>query len=438
MTKVIRKTTLTKTTATITSSPTTPALYVSTTGNDANAGTLSSPLRTISQAARLAIPGTTVIVRGGTYNEAVTISSSGTAAANIAYKPYSGETVVLSGSSLPAKTDVVSIYGNYIQFQGFEVTNASNHGIIAWGNHDVSIVGNSVHGSWSGGIWVGGDTVGQSHDNLIQNNTVYNNVLQNQARTSSSGWSQGISAADSDGTRIIGNNVYQNYGEGIGSVQSNRVEISANTVHDCYSANIYLDNAPNSVVNANFLYSSGDQGFFTNGHAADGIAAAIETYSLQRPLSGLIVTNNIDVGDRSGFYYGNYGHGGGMQNALIASNTFVNETGEAINLDIDAGHSGNRVVDDIFYRAISGTLATGSSSAATFDHNDWYGGYAGLFSSPTDIVANPMLVKPGSFVASDYRLQSNSPALTSGTALPQVTTDYFGVVRTAPSTIGAY
>ena len=45
--------------------------YVSTSGSDNNAGTLSKPWRTIQKAANVAVGGDTVLIRGGTYNERV-------------------------------------------------------------------------------------------------------------------------------------------------------------------------------------------------------------------------------------------------------------------------------------------------------------------------------------------------------------------------------
>jgi len=55
--------------------------FVSTTGNDANAGTSSAPWRTIQHAANSVHAGGTVQVLGGVYNESVTIPSSGNATA---------------------------------------------------------------------------------------------------------------------------------------------------------------------------------------------------------------------------------------------------------------------------------------------------------------------------------------------------------------------
>ena len=61
-------------------------LYVATTGNDAAAGTVDAPFRTISKAAGMARPGDSVTVRGGTYFENVRIDSKGTAAARIVFR----------------------------------------------------------------------------------------------------------------------------------------------------------------------------------------------------------------------------------------------------------------------------------------------------------------------------------------------------------------
>ena len=60
-------------------------LYVATTGSDSNPGTATKPFKTISRAASLAKPGTTVHVAPGTYLGNVTTNVSGTATARIRY-----------------------------------------------------------------------------------------------------------------------------------------------------------------------------------------------------------------------------------------------------------------------------------------------------------------------------------------------------------------
>ena len=413
-------------------------LYVAKSGSDSNSGTIDRPFRSISAAARVATPGTQILVRGGTYTDPVTISTSGTASAAITVKPYAGETVDLDGSRLAAKTDMVSIFGSYVNFQGFDIANAPGHGIIAWAAHNVTIASNSVHGSELGGIWVGGDVVGQSYSNAILNNAVFDNVLNNQSHSMFNVWPSALQAAMSDNTKITGNTVYNNQGEGIDSLLSDRTLISQNTVHDNYSANIYLDNAPNAVVDRNFVYSTQNQTFFIHGHAAEGIAAAIESYSTQRPLANVTVTNNIDIGDDYGFYYGAFGHGGGMQGALVANNTFVNNGRSSLHIDSDLGNSGNHVANNIFYSAISNTLANGSAAGAGFDHNLWFGGSHTGFAGSGDVIADPKLASAGSLNPASYRLLSSSPAAGVGSAISQITTDFSGASRTVPFSIGAY
>ena len=58
----------------------TTRLYVATDGKDANPGTWSRPLRTLQRAADLVMPGTTVVIRGGTY-VGFTLRRSGVAGA---------------------------------------------------------------------------------------------------------------------------------------------------------------------------------------------------------------------------------------------------------------------------------------------------------------------------------------------------------------------
>ena len=76
-------------------------------GSDANPGSLDAPFATIQQAANVARPGDTVLVRAGTYRESVRPTNSGTASARITFKPYNGESVTISGA------DVVSGWSNY-------------------------------------------------------------------------------------------------------------------------------------------------------------------------------------------------------------------------------------------------------------------------------------------------------------------------------------
>ena len=70
------------------------AIVVSTTGKDTAAGTTSAPLRTLGRAISVAASGRTIVLRGGTYHEAVRIPSN----KKLTIQSWSGEAVWLDGS----------------------------------------------------------------------------------------------------------------------------------------------------------------------------------------------------------------------------------------------------------------------------------------------------------------------------------------------------
>ncbi len=75
--------------------------HVAPTGDDAQRGTKSSPLRTIQRAAELAQPGDVITVHGGVYRERVNPPRGGTSARKrITYRAARGEQVEIKGSEI--------------------------------------------------------------------------------------------------------------------------------------------------------------------------------------------------------------------------------------------------------------------------------------------------------------------------------------------------
>jgi hypothetical protein len=78
-------------------------LYVSPTGSDSGAGTITAPLKSIQSAVDKAAAGDTIYLRAGTYalTTNIQIKKSGTASAPYTLSAYSTEKVVIDGEGLP-------------------------------------------------------------------------------------------------------------------------------------------------------------------------------------------------------------------------------------------------------------------------------------------------------------------------------------------------
>ena len=138
--------------------PSSSTFYVSNTGDDSNPGTREAPWRTIQHAADTALPGNTILVRGGLYAERLNVSVSGDADRGyITLRSHPGETAILDGGNLvvpDGRSAMISLQDrSYIRIEGFEVRNyrISNRrctpaGIFIRGEgSNIEILNNNVH-----------------------------------------------------------------------------------------------------------------------------------------------------------------------------------------------------------------------------------------------------------------------------------------------------
>ncbi|MFZ0295331.1 MAG: right-handed parallel beta-helix repeat-containing protein [Candidatus Sulfotelmatobacter sp.] len=124
------------------------SFYVSTTGNDSNSGAQAAPWRTIQHAADTVHAGSTVNVRGGVYEELVTIKASGNATDGfITFRSYPGETAVLDATHFTpsGRQGVLTIHNqSYVRIEGFEIRNfhTAEHRLAPLG---ISVMGSGTH-----------------------------------------------------------------------------------------------------------------------------------------------------------------------------------------------------------------------------------------------------------------------------------------------------
>jgi len=124
------------------------SFYVSTTGDDSNPGTETAPWRTVQHAADVARAGSTVNVRGGVYEELVTIKESGNAADGyVTFRSYPGETAVLDATHFApdGRSSILTVHNkSYVRIEGFELRNyrTAEHRLTPLG---ISVMGAGSH-----------------------------------------------------------------------------------------------------------------------------------------------------------------------------------------------------------------------------------------------------------------------------------------------------
>ncbi len=257
------------------------SFYVSTAGNDSNAGTQTAPWRTVQHAADTARAGSTVNVRAGTYEELVDIGASGNAGEGyITFRSYPGEIAILDASHLVpnSRSGILTIHDkSYVRIEGFEIRNYRT------AEHRLTPLGISVTGSGT-------------HIELLHNNV--HHIEQNfpgRDAPGVGGNAFGIAVYGTDAKTPIselvidGNEVHHlKTGSSESLVVNGNVtnfRITHNVVHDNNNIGIdvigfertapdpAVDQARNGIVSDNLVYSITSRGnsAYGNSQSSDGI-----------------------------------------------------------------------------------------------------------------------------------------------------------------------
>lgn len=441
---------------------------VSPSGTGIAAGTVQFPLNSINAAVAKATAGDTVLVRTGTYKEAVTVWRSGTAAAPIKIQAYPRESPVINGENkLPSDeyNGLLNVSGSYIEFAGFEVKNSAGMCIRLDGAHNTATKINAHHCK-SNGILGGGDY------SIIQDSKIWQSSLVNLngVNGSTGAWGAGLSVARdwygdkiTQGAIVRRNVVYDNWGEGLSSFEADGALIEDNVVYDNFAVNLYISDTANALVQRNLVYATA-RSVTLFGRPARGIGMSNETSN--KPLNNITIVNNLVMGTSAPFvYFVNTGPNT-LSNTLIAYNTFANGTSGHAGSGITAVFSGGsytnvRFINNVVMQEDSSSVVfvAQDQTGLTFSSNLWSKAPQSAASAQNDIVGDPLLTKTGltaaqtavgsgvgqsageagagMVTAEAFRPKAGSPALSKGIPLPEVTTDYYKTPRGQKPTIGA-
>lgn len=393
--------------------------YVALYGSNSNNGlSVNTPFMSLTFAMSRVKPGDNVYMRGGNYKYTAVqyLKNAGTSAAQtLTIAPYANEAVTLDGSTLPSG-DVLAITGSYITVDRINVVNSPHHGISIWGADHITVKNLLVSKTALSSVYAGYTSPGKV------NNITVDNVEARYASGAASAtvaWIPSIMTENASSVKINNCRIHNNWGEGVGLRCTTQTSVTNNQVWDCFSVKIYLDNAADVNIEGNFCYSTWDTRYYRNGGPSNGIQLACETVpstSRQVVLTNITVQNNVITHCGVPFVYANYELGGGLHNCTVTRNTFVNPVYRQLTIEPNAAHVGNLITANVFQSPAAATsLAVGYGlKGVTITGNCWYGSLLALIPDSNPLLANPLIVQPGSSLRSDNEMLATSPARLQG------------------------
>jgi len=407
--------------------------YVSTAGNDSNPGTFAQPFRTVQHSANVAAAGDTVLIRGGVYNEYLTVDRSGAVGAPIVFASFAGETAVLDGTGLEWRYGINVEGSDYLRFERLAVRNYTREGtpgfgFVSWAHSrgivlkdmEFSLVGTAVK------FHAGGD-----------------DILLEDIAARDYAWGGFDCGPAGPGTNITLRR-FAAWGPGTGNdtgVDGFAVETGANIlVEDCLSAGHPGDGFDFKSDGTHLA------GVVSLRNARNNIklwgknSSIVNSLSVDSGLAGLVlaewgtytVANSLFANSLSYGYLAEFGYGGGATLAAISNCIFANARPEMggtlvyFGSGVGLSAAGNLYFNPYREDAVicAAFLAPERCFSAEEINDGTWQSVSGRGAG--DLYADPRLVDPA---GGDYRYRPNSPAIDSASAgfLPE--DDIDGVSR---------
>ncbi|MEQ1907419.1 MAG: choice-of-anchor Q domain-containing protein [Vicinamibacterales bacterium] len=138
-------------------------LYAAADGRDTNSGKSPSAPKTLNGASAVSQPGSTICLKGGTYNISSTFypARGGTEKAWIVYKAYGDSPAEIVWTGGGSSTDLIGFFGrlpwtgqNYIEMRDLTLNgqNSAAYGFKCNNTHHLRFVGNQINNMSAGGI----------------------------------------------------------------------------------------------------------------------------------------------------------------------------------------------------------------------------------------------------------------------------------------------
>lgn len=307
-------------------------LYASPAGSDSARGTVEAPFATIQHLANSLAAGQTGCARGGTYTQDVTVGHGGDVGAPLTITSYPGERATLVGRLYLREG------ANYVTFSNMNL-NGKNSSLLpspTVNDNDATFVGNDVTNEHTEICFLVGSGWGRAKGTLIERNRIHDCGVLPAANHD-----HGIYVDEADNTQIVENVIYSNADRGI---------------------QLYPD-AQGTIIEHNIIDANGEGIIFSG---VSGVASNNNT------VRGNVITNAVLRYDVESWY----------------------PSGNPIG-------QGNNVQANCLWGGASGTIQTSQTG----------------FAATLNIMANPEYANAAT---GDYRVNATSPcaALLTGSAIP--------------------
>jgi parallel beta-helix repeat protein len=337
--------------------------YVTLHGSDFNPGTEEKPWRTIQKAAKAAVPGSTVYVKEGVYQEKIIISVSGNSSEGyITFQSFPGHKVVIEGPHWKKHDrtfgDCVFYIENknYIRIKDFEITCSrvnDGSGIRIYDSADhIQILHNKIYdikGTSAMGITVYGKGSTPIRNLLIKGNEIFDCEPAPSEAVALNGNVKDFEITDNvihdvnnigidmiGGERWLSSQVVRD-----GICSGNTVFNVRSSYGEGYAAGIYVDGGSNIIIERNRVF------------ACDlGIEVGAENNGVV--VENIIVRNNLVYdNDKAGIALGAFSKNGGIvKNCTIINNTLCKNNRVKAEGEILLLHTGsNRILNNIICTA---------------------------------------------------------------------------------------
>ncbi|HQY31644.1 MAG TPA: right-handed parallel beta-helix repeat-containing protein, partial [Thermomicrobiales bacterium] len=364
--------------------------YVATSGNDASGtGSSAKPWKTIQKAADSVGPGATVLIKPGTYTQAVVIEMAASSGSPVIFRG-DGAGVVINASGVDRDAVLIS-ESSYVTWENIRIQNAPRAGLRVSASNHVTVRDNVFANNQRWGLFTD-----FSDDLVIEGNESFGATIEHGIYFSNSG----------DRPIIRGNVIHDNH---------------ANGLHMNGDASMGGDGVITSpVVEGNVIYNNGVGG--GSGINMDGVQSAM-------------VRNNLIYNTHaSGISM--YQIDGGLcsRNNKIYHNTIIVAADGRWAINIPQGEcTGNKLISNILYSNHSYrgaiNLADGAEAGFQSDYNVLEGTFTrddgdsilslsqwqGQGFDTHSKVATPSQLFVN--VTNDFHLKAGSPAIDAGQTL---------------------